>query len=78
MKTFEFIEKNLDIVRTLIRTGVVPSSYINYYNIYCVYRNSGNLNSRMARYNFTADVAKTSTLTVMKAVKAMETVVPKS
>lgn len=77
MKTFEYIEKNIDVVRTLIKTGVVPSSYINYYNIYCVYRSSTNLKNRMDRYNFVSDIVKTSTLTVIKAVKTMEAIIPK-
>ena len=75
MKVYEFLEKNMDVIQTLVRAGAVPTSYINYFQIYCVYQSTKNLKSKMSRYYFTSDVMKTSTLTVQKAVKAMETVI---
>lgn len=72
MKVYDFLTKNIEVVRNMVRIGAVPSTYLRYYEIYCVYNSANNLKQKMDRYNFTADIAKTSTLTVQKAVRVME------
>lgn len=72
MKVYDFLTKNIEVVRKMVCIGAVPATYLRYYEIYCVYKSANNLKQKMERYNFTADVARTSTLTVQKAVRVME------
>lgn len=72
MKVYDFLTKNIEVVRKMVCIGAVPATYLRYYEIYCVYQSANNLKQKMERYNFTADVARTSTLTVQKAVRVME------
>lgn len=72
MVAAEFIEKNIDTFKAMIKIGAVSPSYLNYYRIYCFYKSTKSLKSKMERYNFTADSMKTATNTVINAVKVME------
>lgn len=72
VKTGNYIEKNIDVFKTLVRIGAVPPSYLNYFRIYCFYRSLKNIKSKMDRYQFTAESMDTNTSTVMNAVKTME------
>lgn len=72
MVTADFIKKNIDVFSKMVKIGAIPPSYLNYYRIYCFYRTTESLKSKMERYNFTAISMKTSTNTVISAVKVME------
>lgn len=72
MVAADFIEKNIQVFKAMIQIGAVPPSYLNYYKIYCFYKSTFHLKSKMDRYNFTAISMKTSTNTVISAVKVME------
>lgn len=73
MVAADFIEKNIEMFKAMIKIGAVSPSYLNYYRIYCFYKSTAALKSKMERYNFTAITMKTATNTVINAVKTMET-----
>lgn len=72
VKTAEYIKSNIDVFSKMVKIGIIPPSYLNYYKIYCFYETTSNIKSKMERYNFTALSMKASTNTVISAVKIME------
>lgn len=72
VKVAEYIGKNMDVFKNMVKIGAVPPSYLNYYRIYCFYRTTGNIKSKMDRYYFTSDTMKVGTNTVREAVRIME------
>lgn len=71
MRAFEFIEKNMDAFHDFVRIGVIPTTFLSHYNIFCIYKSSANIKSQTNRIYFTADVAKVSPTTVRNALRAM-------
>ena len=76
MKVYEFIEQNIDTVRTFIKIGAIPPHYMNYYNIYCMFRNAKGSNRTNRKY-YTGDIMGFSKTTIDKAVRIMEAPLPK-
>lgn len=72
MRVADYLGKNMDVFRRMVKIGAVPASYLNYYKIYCFYRSLDNQGKKMDRYYFTAESMKTNTTTVITAVKTME------
>lgn len=73
MVAANYIAKNIDVFKSMVKIGAVPASYLNYYNIYCVYSTTAGMKCKMDRYYFTSDATKTSVNTVREAVRVMET-----
>lgn len=73
MVAANYIAKNIEVFKSMVKIGAVPVSYLNYYNIYCVYSTTAAMKCRMDRYYFTSEATKTSVNTVMTAIKVMET-----
>lgn len=67
----EYINKNLTVVRELIRIGELSPTTMTYYNAYCYYSSLKN-KSVMQRYSITADEMKIKEETVRKAVARMK------
>ncbi len=72
MVAANYIEKNIDVFKSMVKIGAVPASYLNYYRIYCVYSTTTNMKCRMDRYYFTSDAMRVSVNTVREAVRVME------
>lgn len=70
IKKHAYVKGNLQIIKRLTKSGDISSKLITDYNIYLIF--TGQQGMKMQRYQDTADICKTSTLTVMKAVKSME------
>lgn len=77
MKTYEFIESNLDAFKDFVRIGIVPTTVMTQYQVFCVYRSADNITAKMNRLYFTADICKVSPIVVRKALRAMNTYIPK-
>ncbi len=73
MVAANYISKNIEVFKSMVKLGAVPPSYLNYYRIYCVYSTTTNMKCKMDRYYFTSDATKVSVNTVREAVKVMET-----
>lgn len=72
MRVADYLGKNMDVFRRMVKIGAVPASYLNYYKIYCFYKSLDCNGKKMDRYYFTAESMKTNTTTVITAVKTME------
>jgi 23S rRNA G2069 N7-methylase RlmK/C1962 C5-methylase RlmI len=70
-KKHKYITKNIDIIRTLIRSGDMSGTVISQYKIYLVFQIKTH-QFRMQRYQDTAEDCRCSLQTVMNAVKSME------
>lgn len=75
MTIAQFIRQNLQIFDKMVKAGLVPVTYLNYYNVYCVYENCSNLKTKMERYYFTAETVKSNISSVRVAIRAMERIV---
>lgn len=71
MTVYDFLDKNLESLKDFIKIGAVSPTWMHYYNIFCVYRNSTNIKSKMNRLYFTSEVCKVSTQTVRIALQCM-------
>lgn len=72
MKVADYLEKNKGKIRELTRLGYVSTKLIMYKNIHDTFKkNTKKTDSKMDAYEFTAIESKVSTVTVMRAVKAM-------
>lgn len=71
MTTYECIDKNIESFKDLVRIGIVSTTVLSYYNIYCVYRSASNIESRMNRLYFAADVCKVTPGIVRNAIRMM-------
>ena len=72
MKVHEAISKNLDYFYTLVRAGVISSSYMNYYEIYRTFQGASGIKSKMDRYYYVANATKNNVDTVRRAIGVME------
>lgn len=72
MVAASYIEKNIDVFKSMVKLGAVPTSYLNYYRIYCVYSTTAKMKCRMDRYYFVSDTMKVSVNTVREAIRVME------
>lgn len=77
MKTFEFIENNLDAFKDFVRIGIIPTTVMTHYQIFCVYRSAENIPAKMNRLYFTSDICKVSPIVVRKALRTMNAYIPK-
>lgn len=73
MVAANYISKNIEVFKSMVKIGAVPTTYLNYYNIYCVYSTTAAMKCKMDRYYFTSEATKVSVNTVREAIKAMET-----
>lgn len=72
----KFVEKNLDLLRTLTHNGYVSPKLINYYNIYKLYMSTKD-SSKMRRYDIVAREMRSSVPTVRLAISDMKKYVKK-
>lgn len=70
-KRADFIEKNLDTLRKLVKNGDVPTKLLTDYRMYKVYK-SYKGGSKMTRYQMTAEDFGVCTSTIIRAVGRME------
>lgn len=68
----EFINKNISVLHRLFRSGDINGKVMAEYKIYQIYKGYSSVSSKMERYQFVADDARTSVQIVMRAVKNME------
>lgn len=76
IKVYEYLDNNLESFKNLVKLGFVSPKYLQYYNIFCVYRSAENIKSRMNRLYFTSDVCKINPQTVRTALKLMRSELP--
>lgn len=74
IQKYKFVEKNIDMLRTLTKHGYVSPKLLQYYNMYKVYMNVKN-ESKINRYQTVAKETKQSITTVRRAVAEMKTYV---
>lgn len=67
----KFVEENIDMLRTLTKSGYVSPKLLQYYNIYINYMSVKN-ESYMKRYQTVAKETRQSVTTVRRAVSEMK------
>ena len=72
MKKHEYVRKNINTIKKLIKTGDLSSKILNYYSLHTTYTAYSQVKNKMERYSFVAEDNKVSTREVMRAVKDME------
>lgn len=78
MTLAEYIEKNWEVVNTLIKLGAMPYTYINYLQIYrCFTDMEKEEPSKMKRYYAASFKSGVELNCVRRAVKIMESSLPK-
>lgn len=68
----DFIQKNMDTLKSFIRAGMVAPTVLRDYQIYVFYRSLDKIPSQMDRYEFTAESMNTSCPTVRNAISKMK------
>lgn len=71
MVKHEFIKANIEIVRTLIKSGDMSGLVLSQYKIYQTYQDQKAKMSSMDRYEATASASGCSARTVRRAVECM-------
>lgn len=72
MKVHEFFEKDMKLIKSLVKLGIIPLSYMSYYKIYQTFMSCTDLESKRKRHFYTSDVLNTSLSTVIRALRIME------
>jgi hypothetical protein len=72
IQKYKFVEKNIDMLRTLTKNGYVSPNLLVYYNIYKTYMSVKD-SSKMYRYSIVAKETRSSVTTVRRAVAEMKT-----
>ena len=66
-----FVSKNIDLLRKLTKAGYVSPKLLVYYDIYITYMSVKD-SSKINRYKIVADLKKTTSHTVRRAVSDMK------
>lgn len=72
MKKYEFVKKNISVVRAMIKSGDLSSKILTEYNIYSTYLATKSEEKKMTRYRVTAELNGCSQRSVMRAIREME------
>lgn len=73
MVKYEYVKANLNVIRTLVRSGDISGRIISFYKVYEVFLSYHEIESKMDRYSMVSEDTGMPMRTVMKAVKSMET-----
>jgi len=71
VQKFKFVEKNIDMLKTLTKNGYVSPKLLNDYDIYKSYMNTKDP-SKMKRYSIVAKENKRSVVNVRQSVYQMK------
>lgn len=71
-RIIDVLQEKAGSFRLMVKCGILPIHYLNYYEIYCFYSTLHNIEKKMDRYSFTAETLKTNEQIVMRAIKEME------
>lgn len=71
-KVIDVFQEDVDAVRRLIKCGLQSFSVMNDYQIYVFYSTLTKIESKMDRYEFTAESMGVTSRKVMEVVKKME------
>jgi hypothetical protein len=74
IQKYKFVEKNIDMLRTLTKNGYVSPKLLLYYQIYNIYMKVKN-ESKINRYKTVANETRSSVGTVRRAVAEMKSYV---
>lgn len=74
IQKYKFVEKNIDMLRTLTKNGYVSYTLLQYYNIYKSYMSIKN-KTKINRYKDVAKETRASVTTVRRAVAEMKSYV---
>ena len=66
-----FVSQNIDLLRKLVKAGYVSPKLLVYYDIYITYMSVKD-SSKINRYKIVADLKKTTSHTVRRAVSDMK------
>lgn len=70
--TAQFIEQHMEVFKTMVRGGIIPPNYLQYYKVYLFFLGLKNLKKKTDRYKFTAESMGCSDTTVRNAIAAMK------
>lgn len=70
-KVIDLIEKNIVLVKTFVKIGVVPLKTMNDYEIYLFYKSITHETAPMRKYKIVADKFKIHIDTVRRAIENM-------
>ena len=71
-RVVDIIEKNIAVIKLLMKLGKVPISVMNDYDIYNMWLSYSHEKSQMKRYKIVANIFKVSDRTVIRAVNEMK------
>lgn len=71
-KVIDILQEDVDATRRLIKCGLVSLNVMNDYQIYVLYSTLTKIESKMDRYEFTAESMGVTSRKVMEVVKKME------
>lgn len=71
IQKYKFVEKNIDMLRTLTKNGYVSHTLLQYYNIYKSYMSIKN-ETKINRYKTVSKETRASMTTVRRAVAEMK------
>ena len=71
IQKYKFVSENIDLLRKLVKAGYVSPKLLVYYDIYITYMSVKD-SSKINRYKIVADLKKTTSHTVRRAVSDMK------
>ncbi len=72
VRVIDFIESNLEVIKTLINIGQISCLAMNEYDIYNFYKSINYEKAKLKKYAIVADKFKISTKTVYRTILKME------
>lgn len=71
IQKYKFVEKNIDTLRDLVKSGYASSTLMTYYDLYIAYTKTKDP-SKIKRYQTVARQTSSSITTVRRAVREMK------
>lgn len=75
VKLGEYLKDNICVVKTLVKSGQMPTDILYHFQIYNFFESTKDIKSKMERYEFTAEQFKMPSRSVRHIVSKMEKLV---